>query len=170
MVGGRPTASRLILESKGCIISVVDISSVIITVDNRERACHDGSEKGGPLGQEPQSPAEFLPLPTATFHILLALRTEEKHGYAIMRDVDALSDGAVTIGPGTMYGSIKRMLAEGLIEESEERPDPEMDDQRRRYYRSTALGERVCTAEVERLTKLLKNAFPRRAFPQLGKA
>lgn len=107
-------------------------------------------------------------MPTATFHILLALRDGEKHGYAIMRDVEALSDGAVRIGPGTMYGSIKRMLREGLIEESDERPDPEMDDERRRYYRCTGLGERVCAAEVERLTKLLRNAFPRRAIPGLG--
>jgi DNA-binding PadR family transcriptional regulator len=122
------------------------------------------------LARDPLLPSEFLPLPTATFHILLALRNEEKHGYAIMRDVEALSDGAVRIGPGTMYGSIKRMLSEGLIEESDERPDPEMDDERRRYYRCTGLGERVCVAEVERLTKLLKNAFPRRAIPELGGA
>ena len=101
---------------------------------------------------------------------LSSMKDEEKHGYAIMRDVEALSGGAVKIGPGTMYGSIKRMLAEGLIEESDERPDPEMDDERRRYYRCTGLGERVCHAEVERLTKLLKNAFPRRAIPQLRRA
>jgi len=120
------------------------------------------------MTRDPKGPSAFLPLPTATFHILLALRDEEKHGYAIMQDVEALSDGAVKIGPGTLYGSIKRMLADGLIEESDERPDPDMDDQRRRYYRCTALGERVCRAEVERLTKLLKNAFPRRAIPGLG--
>jgi DNA-binding PadR family transcriptional regulator len=122
------------------------------------------------MTRDPKDPSAFLPLPTATFHILLALRDEEKHGYAIMQDVEALSDGAVKIGPGTLYGSIKRMLADGLIEESDERPDPDMDDQRRRYYRCTALGERVCGAEVERLTKLLKNAFPRRAIPGLGRA
>lgn len=113
------------------------------------------------MGRDPISPSELLPLPTATFHILLALRDEEKHGYAIMRDVESLSDGAVRIGPGTMYGSIKRMLKQGLIEESDERPDPEMDDERRRYYRCTGLGARVCVAEAERLRKLLKSAFPR---------
>lgn len=118
----------------------------------------------------PVDPSEFLPLPTATFHILIALRDEEKHGYAIMRDVEALSEGAVRIGPGTMYGSIKRMLAGGLIEESDERPDPEMDDERRRYYRCTGLGGQVYQAEIERLTKLLKNAVPRRAIPGLGQA
>ena len=122
------------------------------------------------MAAKPVDPSEFLPLPTATFHILLALRAEEKHGYAIMRDVEALSEGAVKIGPGTMYGSIKRMLAEGLIEESAERPDPEMDDERRRYYRCTALGARVCAAEVERLAKLLKNAFPRGVVPGFGSA
>ncbi len=106
-------------------------------------------------------------MPTATFHILLALRDEEKHGYAIMRDVESLSDGAVRIGPGTMYGSIKRMLKEGLIEESEERPDLE-DDERRRYYRCTGLGERVREAEVARLSSLLKRAFPRRSIPDPG--
>jgi DNA-binding PadR family transcriptional regulator len=135
-----------------------------------ERTCQDGSGKGGGLHRDPADPSEYLPLPTTTFHILLALRDEEKHGYAIMRDVQALSDGAVRIGPGTMYGSIKRMLAEGLIEESDERPDPEMDDERRRYYRSTGLGARVRRAEVERLAKLLKNAYPLGAIPGVGHA
>jgi DNA-binding PadR family transcriptional regulator len=128
-----------------------------------------GPGKGGDLTRKHVDPDGFLPLPTATFHILLALRDEEKHGYAIMRDVELLSEGAVKIGPGTMYGSIKRMLAEGLIEESDERPDPELDDERRRYYRCTGLGERVCQAEAARLTKLLKNAFPRRAILDLGR-
>ena len=128
---------------------------------------------GGGLGRdrrELQNVSGFLPLPTATFHILLALRDGEKHGYAIMRDVESLSEGAVKIGPGTMYGSIKRMLSEGLIKESDDRPDPELDDERRRYYRCTPLGERVCAAEVERLAKLLKNAFPRGMIPGLGRA
>ena len=126
--------------------------------------------KGGPLGRDSQVPSEMLPLPTATFHILLALLDEEKHGYAIMRDVEELSDGAVKMGPGTMYGSIKRMLSEGLIEESDERPDPELDDQRRRYYRCTGLGAKVCHAEAARLSRLLKNAFPKGAIPGLGRA
>lgn len=115
-------------------------------------------------------PSSFLPLPTATFHILLALREQEKHGYAIMRDVELLSDGLVTIGPGTMYGSIKRMLAEGLIEESDKRPDADSDDERRRYYRSTQLGEAVCRAEVGRLAKLVRNASSGRGMRHLGPA
>ena len=126
--------------------------------------------EGELVTSDPRDPSEFLPLPTATFHILLALRSEEKHGYAIMRDIEVLSDGAVKIGPGTMYGSIKRMLNAGLIEESDERPDPEMDDERRRYYRCTGLGARVCTAEAERVRTLLKNAFPRWAIPDVGRA
>ena len=105
---------------------------------------------------ERDEPRSFLPLPSAPLHILLALREGERHGYAVMRDVERLSDGAVKMGPGTLYGAVKRLLADGLIEESSERPDPELDDQRRRYYRLTGLGERVCSAEVERLSKLLR--------------
>jgi len=103
-------------------------------------------------------PTRFQPVPTAPLHIMLALRAGERHGYALMRDAERLSDGAVKLGPGTLYGAIKRLLADGLIEESAERPDPELDDQRRRYYRLTGLGERVCAAEVERLSTLLERA------------
>lgn len=105
-----------------------------------------------------QDPSAFLPLPAATLHIALALRDGEKHGYAIMGEVEDMSAGAVKMGPGTLYGSIKRMVADGLIEESDERPDPDLDDQRRRYYRLTGLGERVCDAEVERLQALIDRA------------
>ena len=103
-------------------------------------------------------PKDFLPLPSATLHILVALQSGEKHGYALMHDVEDLSGGFVRMGPGTLYGSIKRMLADGLIEEAPERPDPELDDQRRRYYRLTALGARVGAAEVERLQALVRKA------------
>ena len=103
-------------------------------------------------------PTTFLPLPSAQLHIMLALRDGERHGYAVMRDVERLSGGAVKMGPGTLYGAIKRLLADGLIEESAERPDPELDDQRRRYYRLSGLGELVCAAEVARLSTLLKRA------------
>jgi DNA-binding PadR family transcriptional regulator len=107
-------------------------------------------------------------LPPAVFHLLLALRDGEQHGYALMRRVEELTDGSMRMGPGTLYGAIKRMLADGLIEESDERPDPALDDQRRRYYRITAQGERACAAEVTRLETLLRNA--RRASPKLGHA
>ena len=103
-------------------------------------------------------PRSFLPLPSAPLHILLALRDGERHGYAVMNDVERLSGGAVKMGPGTLYGAIKRLLGDGLIEESAERPDPALDDQRRRYYRLTGLGERVCSAELARLSNLLQRA------------
>ena len=102
-----------------------------------------------------QSPESFLPLTPAVFHILLALADGEKHGYAIMQEVETNTGGIVAMGPGTLYGSIKRMLAAGLIEESDERPDPELDDQRRRYYRLTGLGGQVVETESRRLAVLV---------------
>jgi len=105
-----------------------------------------------------QPPESFLPLTPAVFHILLALADGEKHGYAIMQEVEANTGGAVTMGPGTLYGSIKRMLAAGLIEESDERPDPDLDDQRRRYYRLSGLGGQVVEAEAQRLAALVSLA------------
>ena len=93
----------------------------------------------------------FLPLTPAVFNILLALADGEKHGYAIMLEVEANTQGAVKMGPGTLYGSIKRMLEAGLINESDERPDPDLDDQRRRYYALSGLGRRVLHAEAQRL-------------------
>jgi DNA-binding PadR family transcriptional regulator len=97
------------------------------------------------------SPQEISPLTPAVFNILLSLADGEKHGYAIMLEVEANTAGQVKMGPGTLYGSIKRMLAAGLIAESDERPDPELDDQRRRYYRLTAYGQRILSAEAQRL-------------------
>src|SRR4051812_37261753 len=108
------------------------------------------------------------PLPPAVFRLLLALRAGEQHGYALMQRVEELTEGAVRMGPGTLYGAIKRMLADGLIEETAERPAPALDDQRRRYYRLTAHGAHVCDAEVARLEALLRNA--RRSQQQLGPA
>src|SRR5579862_3211044 len=95
-------------------------------------------------------PDELLPLTPAVFHILLALTEGERHGYAIMECVKRTTDGHVRMGPGTLYGTIKRLLTSGLIAESGERPDPKMDDERRRYYRLTAWGRRVVEAEAER--------------------
>ena len=89
----------------------------------------------------------------AMFNILLALADGEKHGYAIMLEVEANTQGAVKMGPGTLYGSIKRMLASGLIEESDERPDPALDDERRRYYRLSGMGQRALHLEAERLER-----------------
>jgi DNA-binding PadR family transcriptional regulator len=121
-----------------------------------------------------KDPESFLPLPPATLHILVALGPGEKHGYAIMRDVEDLSDGRMRMGPGTLYGSVKRLLADGRIEEAPSRPDPAVDDQRRRYYRLTGLGERVCAAELERLDALVRRAgspqWAQRLVPRLGQA
>jgi DNA-binding PadR family transcriptional regulator len=121
-----------------------------------------------------KAPEDLLPLQPAALHILVALTSGEKHGYALMRDVEALSDGVVRVGPGTLYGSIKRMLADGLIEETDERPDPELDDQRRRYYRLTGLGEQVCQAELRRLQALVRRAgsptWAQKRVPRLGQA
>ena len=105
-----------------------------------------------------RNPSDFLPLTPAMFHILLALADSERHGYDIMREVDERTDGSVKLGPGTLYGSIKRMLSDGLIEESDERPDPDMDDERRRYYRLSTFGHRVAVAEAQRLAQLVKAA------------
>mgnify|MGYP002336203887 CR=1 FL=1 len=105
-----------------------------------------------------REPRDLLPLTPAVLHILLALADEERHGYGIMREVEERTGGYTRLGPGTLYGSIKRMLADGLIEESNERPDPAMDDQRRRYYRITDFGRKVAGAEAERLQSLVSAA------------
>ena len=107
---------------------------------------------------------EYLPLNHADFHIMLALGDEERHGYAIMLHVEELTEGAVKLGPGTLYTSIKRLLAAGMIEESGERPDPEVDDQRRRYYKLTKLGRKVLTAEVQRMERMLRHARTKRVM------
>jgi DNA-binding PadR family transcriptional regulator len=110
------------------------------------------------MPKDPPDPESFLPLPSSVFHILVAVADQERHGYAIMQDVAARTDGKLKMSPGTLYGSIKRMLNEGLIEELEERPDPEHDDVRRRYYRITRFGRGVAMAESARLAKLLGQA------------
>ena len=99
-----------------------------------------------------------LPLTPAILHILLAVADEDRHGYAIMQEVARLTDGAVRMGPGTLYGTVKRMLAAGLLEEADERPDPAIDDERRRYYRATRLGVRVLKAEIARMGTLMSAA------------
>jgi DNA-binding PadR family transcriptional regulator len=109
-----------------------------------------------------ENPSDLLPLPVAQLHILLALADGEKHGYAIMSEVEVVTEGSVTMGPGTLYGTVKRMLNAGLVEETDERPDPELDDERRRYYRLTGLGERVLDAEVARMEQLARTATARR--------
>lgn len=99
--------------------------------------------------------SSFLPLPQAQFHVLVALTDGERHGYAIMQAVEDSSDRIVRMGPATLYGTLKRLVDQGLTEELARRPAAD-DDQRRRYYRLTGLGERVCAAEAERLAGLVR--------------
>ena len=105
----------------------------------------------------PPDPASFLPLPQAQFHVLVALTDGERHGYAIMQAVESSSDGIVRMGPATLYGTLKRLVDQGLAEELARRPAAD-DDKRRRYYRLTGLGASVCSAEADRLAGLVRIA------------
>lgn len=105
------------------------------------------------------------PLTPAVFHILLALSTQERHGYGIMKQVEADSQRKVKMGPGTLYGSIGRMIEAGLIGESDKKIDPEMDDERRIYYKLTGLGKKALAAELERYHQILRVAQQKRLFP-----
>src|SRR6202163_1820641 len=98
------------------------------------------------------------PLPAATFHILLSVAEEDRHGYAIIQDVAARTDGELKLSAGTLYRSIQRMLEQGLIVETRDRPAPEDDDERRRYYRITPLGSTEAKEETRRLSQLVKMA------------
>jgi DNA-binding PadR family transcriptional regulator len=113
-------------------------------------------------------PESLLPLSPAAFHILLALVDGERHGYGIMQETARRGEGRVTLGPGTLYRSIRRLLADGLIEESDERPVPELDDERRHYYRITPFGLRVAGAEAERMAALVRAAELKHLLPHPG--
>ena len=110
-------------------------------------------------------PGALLPLQPATFHSLVALADGDRHGYAIIQDVEARTGGALRLSPGTLYRSIQRMLEQGLLVEPRERPAPEDDDERRRYYRITPFGRAVARAEAGRLAELLKGARARGLAP-----
>ena len=110
------------------------------------------------MNRTPRKVEDMVPLTPAVLHILLALADGERHGYGIMQEVTRSAGGQVKMGPGTLYGSIKRMLADGLIQESDERPDPALDDERRRYYRLTNFGLRVMRVEVQRLQQIVRLA------------
>jgi DNA-binding PadR family transcriptional regulator len=107
-------------------------------------------------------PEDFLPLTPAVFHVLLAISDGERHGYAIMQEIAVSTGGRMKMGPGTLYGTIKRLLEAQLIEESDERPDPKLDDERRRYYRLTGLGQRVVKAEAQRHAEMVEIARGKR--------
>lgn len=109
----------------------------------------------------------LLPLTPAVFHIMLALGDVERHGYSLMQEIAQQTDGRVRIGPGTLYRSLKQMLRDGLVIETDERPAPEFDNERRRYYRITDLGRRVTEAEARRLATLVGIARGKGFIPAL---
>jgi DNA-binding PadR family transcriptional regulator len=110
------------------------------------------------MPKDVSDPDSFLPLPTAVFHILVALADRDRHGYSIMQDVAARTDGKVRLSAGTLYSSIRRMLEQGLVEELRDSPDPASQDERRRYYRLTKLGRQAAVADARRLNDLLSQA------------
>ncbi|MBL8098563.1 MAG: helix-turn-helix transcriptional regulator [Anaerolineales bacterium] len=108
---------------------------------------------------------QLPPLTPAVFHILLALSTGERHGYGIMKQVEKDSQGKVSMGAGTLYGSLKRMLDSGLVKESDKRVDPTRDDERRIYYQITGAGKKALEAELERYKHIVSVAKERKLFP-----
>jgi DNA-binding PadR family transcriptional regulator len=118
------------------------------------------------MPKQPLDPEKLLPLSSSVFHILLALSDGDLHGYGIMQEVAEHSSGQIRLGPGTLYGAIKRLVGNGLIVEADERPDPQLDDERRRYYRLTDFGQKVLKAEVQRISKLVSVARGKRLLPK----
>ncbi len=110
------------------------------------------------LSKDRQTATNLTPLSAAFFHILLSLGEGERHGYALKREISRRTEGKLKLGPGVLYGSINKMLESGLIEESDDRPDPHLDDERRRYYRITGYGRKVAQAEAARMRELAKLA------------
>ena len=118
------------------------------------------------MAKENPDPDTLLPLRPSVFHILLALSDGDLHGYGIMQEVAEHTGGQNKLGPGTLYGTIKRLLNDRLIIETDERPDPDLDDERRRYYRLTDFGQQVLKAEVRRLSKMVSVAQTKRLIPK----
>src|ERR1044072_6922363 len=120
------------------------------------------------MAKERVDPEKLLPLTSSVFHILLALSDGDLHGYGIMQEAAEHSGGQIRLGPGTLYGAIKRLVGNGLIVEADERPDPELDDERRRYYRLTDFGQQVLKAEVQRISNMVSVARRKRLIPKTG--
>ena len=118
---------------------------------------HEEADKMG-IKNDSQAAAAYLPLTPAVFHVLLALAGGDKHGYAIMKDVAQRTEGNVRLSAGTLYGIINRLLGDGMIVETRDRPSPALDDQRRRYYRLTAFGREVAIADADRMEKVIAMA------------
>jgi DNA-binding PadR family transcriptional regulator len=108
----------------------------------------------------------LIPLPPATFHILMAVAQEDRHGYGIIQDVERRTGGELRLSAGTLYRSIQRMLELGLINETDDRPAPEFDDERRRYYRITSFGTAVARAETRRMAQLVRMARTQGLLPE----
>jgi DNA-binding PadR family transcriptional regulator len=119
---------------------------------------------GAAMDANQPEPTDLLPLTPAVFHILLSLVDEERHGYGIMKEVEARTDGRVHLKPGTLYQAIKRLLDGGLIKETVERVDPDLTDERRRYYRLTAFGQTAVSAEAERLARMVDQAVAKQVI------
>jgi DNA-binding PadR family transcriptional regulator len=122
------------------------------------------------VSKDADDPAALLPLPPVTFHILAALADGDRHGYAIIQEVEQLTGGELKIQAGTLYRSIQRMLEQGLVQESRTRPADELDDERRRYYHLTAFGRAVAQAEARRLAQMVKLAQTLGLAPGRSKA
>ena len=122
------------------------------------------------MTREPVDPRSFLPLTPLAFQVLLALADTERHGYGIIREVDERTDGLIRLRTGTLYTLLQRLLEEKLIEESDNRPSPDRDDERRRYYRLTELGRSVVGAEARRLESLIGEARRKHVLGRAGKA
>jgi DNA-binding PadR family transcriptional regulator len=118
------------------------------------------------MSRIPDEIAALLPLPAATLHILLAVAQHDRHGYAIIQDVEGRTAGDVRLSPGTLYRSLQRMLEQGLLVEAADRPAPDLDDERRRYYRITPFGETVARAELARIESLLRQARKQGLTPE----
>jgi DNA-binding PadR family transcriptional regulator len=109
---------------------------------------------------------DYVPLSPAVFHILLSLAEGERHGYALKREIALRTGGKLKLGPGVLYGSINKMLEQGLIEESDDRPDAHLDDERRRYYRITSHGRKVAQADAARMNELVRLAAAKFGAPR----
>jgi DNA-binding PadR family transcriptional regulator len=118
------------------------------------------------MAKRQPDPQKLLPLTPTVFHILLALSDGDLHGYGIMQEVAEHTAGQIRLGPGTLYGAIKRLLSNGLIVETDKRPDPELDDERRRYYHLTDFGQQVLKAEVQRISRMVSVAQRKRLLPK----
>lgn len=121
------------------------------------------------MPKQSRDPATLLPLSEAVFQLLLALADEDRHGYGIMQEVEDRTGGRIRLGPGTLYGAIKRLREQGLLEETEAEMDPD-GDERRRYYRLTGFGREVAVLEAKRLERLLDAARRKQLLPQTGAA